>query len=288
MDIPDFVIAGASKAGSGWTASCLRDHPEVVMPYGPTIDFFSKNYDEGEDWYINRLPEKECGHKVGEKSTSYIIHDRCPERMYDWNESMKILFLLRHPVQRAYSHYCMKLRAGLRSRDIDRELTLNDPLIREGRYFERIKPFIDLFGSEKVSIFLFDDLKKDPRGYIAKIYSKISVSTDYTPKLVNKKLNTTKSLPRYRSLYNKMVKLVRKMSSSSKHFAQVLEIARAYNVTNLFHMLNYGADPPKMSIEKAEKIASYYEEDIDMLSNYIGRNLQHWKDIQGLTCTKRG
>ena len=48
---PDFLIVGASKSGSTWLSGCLQDHPEVYIPYGPTIDFFGRFYNKGLEWY---------------------------------------------------------------------------------------------------------------------------------------------------------------------------------------------------------------------------------------------
>jgi hypothetical protein len=271
-----FVIAGASKSGSEWLLACLHEHPEVFMAPSST-DFFSRYYDRGMDWYLNHFKEATDEHKVvGEKSTSYIIFPDCPERIHQWAPDAKLLFVLRDPVARAFSHYCMHLRAEQVSSDIQDVLKPGHMLVEEGKYYANIQRFVRLFGEDQIHVMFHDDLSKDDTGFLVEVLRYIGVDDSVRPSLLGKKLHVRRTRPRSVKLFLFASRTFTWFSGLGGWARRIMQFARTSGMVNLFHRLNRGESYPPFTASHKRELAEYYRDDIEKLSNWTGRDLSHW------------
>jgi hypothetical protein len=107
--MPDFIVAGAQKAGTTSLFGYLAGHPQCAPPLHKEVHYFDKNYDRGENWYRMHFPFaaalKSSGGRTFESSPYYMCEPRVPERIAALVPSVKLIFLIRNPVSRAYSHY---------------------------------------------------------------------------------------------------------------------------------------------------------------------------------------
>jgi hypothetical protein len=122
---PDYIIVGTQKGGTTSLHRYLTEHPEVSGGRGKEIHFFSWKYDRGLDWYLARFPPDGEAKVVGEASTSYLCDPEAPARVRQALPDVKLIVLLRNPVDRAYSQYQMNMRKG------DEALTFEDALAAE-------------------------------------------------------------------------------------------------------------------------------------------------------------
>jgi Sulfotransferase domain len=102
---PDFLIIGAMKAGTTVLQHFIMEHPQVAYKRGE-IHFFDAVYHRGLNWYKCHLPRRLTSrHLVCDKSPYYMAHPLVPRRVHALNPDMKIIVILRNPIDRAYSHY---------------------------------------------------------------------------------------------------------------------------------------------------------------------------------------
>ncbi|XP_070569688.1 heparan sulfate glucosamine 3-O-sulfotransferase 1-like [Ptychodera flava] len=104
--LPDFVIIGAKKCGTGALTYFLNTHPGIAWA-GREIHFFDANYDKGLSWYTQRMPYTTAKQLVFEKTPKYFVfpHD-VPRKMYtDLSPTVKIVLILCDPVRRAVSDF---------------------------------------------------------------------------------------------------------------------------------------------------------------------------------------
>jgi hypothetical protein len=115
---PSFLIIGAQKAGTTSLFHYLGQHPDFILPRRKEIHFFDLQYDNGIDWYEQLFPENiGSGHQItGEASPYYLFHPIVPERVHRHYPGMKLIVLLRDPVDRAYAHFQMERK---RKRDAE-------------------------------------------------------------------------------------------------------------------------------------------------------------------------
>ncbi len=246
------------------------------MAQGST-DYFSRRYDKGLDWYLQHFKPATDAHKVvGEKSTSYIIFPDVPERIHEFDPDTRFLFVLRDPVSRAYSHYCMLLRAGQVSDNVREVLQPGHMLVEEGNYYEQIQRFVKLFGEDHVKVMFHDDLSKDDEKFWLEVLHHIGVDDTVRPSLLGKKLHVRKTRPKFVGLFvffSKVFAWFGKLGPWARRFMQFL---RTRGVVDLFHKLNRGEDFPEFTAEHKRELAEYYLPDIEKLGEWTGRDMTHW------------
>jgi len=115
--LPQFVIAGAQKAGTTSLFDYLSGHPQCAPSLVKEVHFFDDHYARGERFYRMHFPtaaatSRSAGSLAFESSPYYMFDPRVPARMREMLPAAKIVFLLRDPVSRAYSHYQHSVRRG--------------------------------------------------------------------------------------------------------------------------------------------------------------------------------
>jgi hypothetical protein len=120
--LPAFLLVGAQRAGTTSLFYSLRRHPHVARPATKEVHFFDDQYWRGVDWYRSffatsaerRLARLRGGDLVaGEATPYYLFHPAVPERVAATIPSVRLVVLLRNPVDRAYSHYRKMRRMSL-------------------------------------------------------------------------------------------------------------------------------------------------------------------------------
>ena len=119
---PDFIIIGAAKSGTTSLYDYLIQHPSVHSALWKEIYFFDRYFPRGMDWYRSNFPysfQKFIFTKflkkkflTGEATPTYIHHPLAPKRISEILPTIKLILLLRNPIDRAYSHYQMEKKLG--------------------------------------------------------------------------------------------------------------------------------------------------------------------------------
>jgi hypothetical protein len=122
--LPDFVIIGAQKAGTTSLFRYLVEHPEVIGPAEKEVHFFDGRYERGMRWYRSRFPLRAALERRArdgrrkltfEASPYYLAHPFVAARMHEHLPDVKLVVLLRDPVERAWSHYRDNVSRGTES-----------------------------------------------------------------------------------------------------------------------------------------------------------------------------
>jgi hypothetical protein len=117
--LPDYIIVGAQKSGTTWLWAYLCEHPRIEPALTKELHFFDNNHHRGAAWYRMHFPlkrshdvlnEKTQQSLTGESSAYYMFHPLAPQRLAELVPRAKLIFLLRNPVDRAFSHFQLKLR----------------------------------------------------------------------------------------------------------------------------------------------------------------------------------
>jgi len=114
----DFIIIGAQRCGTTSLFKNLISHYLITGPTHKEIHYFDINFSKGIDWYFKQFPSisKNFDEKqkpiIGESSPYYIFHPLAAKRTSEVFPDVKLIVLLRNPVDRAYSHYNHAIRQG--------------------------------------------------------------------------------------------------------------------------------------------------------------------------------
>lgn len=169
---PHFVIGGAARSGTTSLYRWLAGHPDVFMAEGKEIRFFDQHYARGWEWYMSQLPDSAHTRAlVGEASPRYLSHPYAAARIAKDLPDIKVIFLLRDPVERAYSDYWMDRARGRGPAAFEEAIEHPDYAERylgTGHYADHIARFHETLSESQVAVVFFDDLVNDPqRTYFA-------------------------------------------------------------------------------------------------------------------------
>jgi hypothetical protein len=119
--LPQFVIAGAQKAGTTSLFDYLSGHPRCAPSLTKEVHFFDEHFSRGPRWYRTHFPleaaaddsrARQAKSLCFESSPYYMFDPRVPARMRQVLPGVKVILLLRNPARRAYSHYQHSVRRG--------------------------------------------------------------------------------------------------------------------------------------------------------------------------------
>ncbi|GAB3452351.1 hypothetical protein GCM10027570_30500 [Streptomonospora sediminis] len=137
--LPTFVVAGAQRCGTTSLFRALVQHPQIAgPPLRKGVHFFDTGYDQGIDWYRGHFPLRALlppggGHgpvAVGESSPYYLFHPLAAERLARDLPGVKVVVMLRDPVERAYSAHSHELARGFETEPFERALELEPERLR--------------------------------------------------------------------------------------------------------------------------------------------------------------
>ena len=114
--IPDFLVIGAKRCGTTSLYQHLSEHPCISRSPRDNIGFFNENYHLGINWYKSLFPTKFTRDKIIKKHGKFLTYDVTPQylrepyvakRMFQTFPKMKLIVLLRNPIDKSYSHHIM-------------------------------------------------------------------------------------------------------------------------------------------------------------------------------------
>ncbi len=195
-EMPSFIVIGTRKAGTTALYNYLGKHPDVVMPFRKEIKFFDCNFFRGVDWYRSFFPRRarlKDGKITGEASPYYILHPLTAQRIAQTLSEVKLIAMLRNPIDRAYSNYQVNVQNRIEalsferatenegrrlSGEIERILAdVNYPLrkhmnlsyLEAGRYVEQLERWYEHIPPEQILLLKSEDFFEDT----PKIYKQV-------------------------------------------------------------------------------------------------------------------
>lgn len=125
--LPAFLGVGAQKGGTTTLHLLLQQHPQVFLPPGKELHYFTHRFAQGRQWYQQQFKAADPGQRCGEVTPYYLFHPLVPERIKALLPDVRLVILLRDPVERALSGYFHSVRLGLESLPLE-EALLAEPL----------------------------------------------------------------------------------------------------------------------------------------------------------------
>ena len=162
--LPDFIIIGAMKSATSTLHNQLGAQPGVFMSTPKEPNFFSDDdiYNQGLSWYSGLFSDASGEDICGESSTHYTKLPDYPDTIQRLKAAIpqaKLIYVMRHPVDRLISHYMHQWSEGVISCDINQAIDRYPELVDYSCYGMQITPYLQEFGHKAVLPLFFDDLK---------------------------------------------------------------------------------------------------------------------------------
>lgn len=183
---PTFILGGAPKAGTTSVYHYLDQHPQVCMSARKETSVFID--DKSLKWLSENYYRHYDGESaVGEASAGTLGAPEVTERIYETLPEVQLIFVLRDPVERLYSHFTFL--QGEQAIDPDTsfstlirsETDWRNTLVDLGRYHRHLTRFEKYFDRDQMLVLLFEDLKTDTEGFMEKVYQFIGVDPSFRP-----------------------------------------------------------------------------------------------------------
>lgn len=160
-----FQIIGAMKSGTSTLCHLLSQHPNICFSSIKEPTFFTEKADwkdHIEEYHAFFSPTSQTK-ILGEGSTSYTKESpaetkRIAEAIYQYNPEMKLIYLMRHPIERIISHWVHEYERGRINSSLADAIHQYKPLLNTSRYHSQIRPYLDLFGPQHVLLLIFENL----------------------------------------------------------------------------------------------------------------------------------
>jgi hypothetical protein len=194
--LPDYLVIGTQRGGTSSLYNYLVQHPAVGRALTKELRFFDRYYGKGVDWYRSCLPSAASRERlrrrsglelvVGEASPDYLFSPHAPGRVRQLLPKVKLIVLLRDPVDRAWSGYRHEVELGHETLgfeealeregerlDGELERMLEDPsywsVVRQrcsylarGRYLEQLRNWTAPFPRDQILVLRSEDFYADP------------------------------------------------------------------------------------------------------------------------------
>jgi hypothetical protein len=195
--LPSALIIGAQRSGTTSLFNYLAQHPDVLSPLGKEIHYFDLHYARGIRWYRGRFPfshRLRRGSLTIDASPYYLFHPLAPARAAQLLPDVKLVAVLRNPVDRAFSHYQHEVRDGRESltfaeaidRETERLAGEEERLRREpgyysynhhryaytrrGRYLEQLLRWVEHYPRSRLLVVQSERLFREPAAVSAALY----------------------------------------------------------------------------------------------------------------------
>ena len=275
--LPNFLICGIEKGGTSSLYYYLKAHPEVFMPQKKEINFFSYNYYRGAGWYEAYFDGAESAgaQARGEASPLYMVYPEVPRRIAHLIPEAKLLFVLRDPIERAYSEYWFNVNRGVQYphesfSHIIRKPTGYRRYLRKGFYADQIEAFLAHFNRDQLHCIITEEMRRDTLGALQRCFRFLDVSA-YEP-AISKRHNTAQ-LPRNKASEVALSVLVPVQKAlrpalPARVDGRIKQVMRSAFFTNK-------AKPPMPEAARAY-LQEVYEEPNRRLAELIGADLSAW------------
>ena len=194
----EFLIAGVQKGGTTALHSFLSQHPRIYLPAYKEVHFFD---DELQEWqqpdysqFHSHFSARQKGQIAGEATPIYSYWEPSALRIQKYNPEIKLVFLLRNPVERAYSHWAMEFGRGTETVDFATaihggrsRLVLGQhrifSYVERGFYSAQIDRFTALFPSTQLLFLKTEDLAERQENTLDLVCDLVGVEpfADYPP-----------------------------------------------------------------------------------------------------------
>jgi len=208
---PSFLIVGAQRCGTTSMFKTLRQHPAVIAPpLQKGIHYFDKNYAEGPGWYRSHFPLRAAARLrgrgdadtpiTGESSPYYMFHPLAADRIARDLPGVRLIVLLRDPVERAISAYTHEKARGFETETFERALELeperiagerekmlaqegydsfhlqHNAYLTRGQYIEQLERLEGIFGRDRLHVVDSNDFFERPAPVYAAVLEFLGLS----------------------------------------------------------------------------------------------------------------
>lgn len=292
--LPTFIIAGAPKCGTTSLFKYLGEHPDTCMSSIKEPDFFTEErgqdkgagpdasirsgqFSKGLEWYESLF--EHCGPDTARGEASpYIQRPDAPGLIRRAIPEVRLIFILRNPIDRTFSNYWQDIKKGAALPPFDEAVRTDHPRIRRyleaSTYSKGLTSFYNEFDPGQILILLFDDLVRDPGSVVNYALDHIGVARVGPPK-GGFVLHNQASAPRSRLLQRGLLRTGQLFAATPlPHFVRkpVRRLGGGLRKRNTVVV-----GDAQMKEHTRAYLRARFTNEVDYVERCLGRDLSHWR-----------
>lgn len=272
--LPTFILVGAMKCGTTSLHQYLGAHPQICVSDPKEPNFFLERTEQDLDWYRRCFRDEAL--EYGEASTNYTKYPTfqgVPERMHGLLPDLKLLYLVRDPVERALSHYAHNRAAGRESRPVKEAFrpVEESHYLQTSRYHAQISRYLDYYPPERVRVVESERLRNERMRVLRDLFAFLGVSTDVDAAAFADEYHTTsgKLRPGVSNFIQRSV-LGRTLRAVGQALLPQSVIERGLGV------LRSDVERPTLPDATRRAVQAYLRDDVDRLRALTGMEFATW------------
>ena len=208
---PSFLVIEAMRSGSTTLHAHLPTHPRILPPLRKEVHYFDFQYAKGRAWYLAHFPGVHKRFRGNDRTITfeaspyYMVHPLAPERIKAFNPDMKLIAILRDPVDRALSHYHHEARRGVETLTFEEAMEAEPEQLagaeREmrqaphyyshahhhfsyldrGRYAHHLEPWLEHFPRTHLLVLRSEDMFSDPEPVMNRVVGFLGLPAHRVP-----------------------------------------------------------------------------------------------------------
>ncbi len=282
--IPNLFIVGAMKSGTTSLHNYLDTHPNIFMSKKPKeTQYFVKelNWSRGEDWYLSLFDAADSHVTIlGESSTDYTklpLYQGVVQRIADFNPEARIIYIMRDPVERSISNYWWQVQFSAEGRDMLTVMKKVKDITDISYYAMQIKPYIEMFGRERVMALTLEELKAAPIKTLQNLFDWLGVDSSFVPPSLEERYNVSpKAVPTVRGA--RVISQLR----GTPVWDWLKQSIPPSTKQKLMKILSRPVDRDESYVQATiEYLRPIQQQQTEELSQLLGRDFPEWKTLYG-------
>jgi hypothetical protein len=194
--LPDWIVIGAMKCATTSLHRYLAEHPDIATSTPKELDFFiADRYDRlGIDWYAQQFLDPPGASVAGESSVNYTKRHEFPgvaERMHRHLPDVKLIYVLRDPIDRIESHWIHAVDEGSWRGDFSsaiRDLE-SSVMVQTSRYWSQLGEYLRYYDPAQIRVLSYEALSNDPGGVVRDVLEFVGLDPDFEHPLIGRRIH---------------------------------------------------------------------------------------------------
>tara|TARA_B100000287_G_scaffold344941_1_gene332207 strand:- start:827 stop:1738 length:912 start_codon:yes stop_codon:yes gene_type:complete len=298
--LPNFLIVGAAKCGTSSLHNYLNQHPDIFMPtFTPEGLKVKEPRFLIKDKVQKRLPKGIWNYQdykslfddvtnqkaIGESTVLYLYYyqEAIKNIKKYLGDNVKIIIMLRNPIDRAYSAYLFASRTSQENQNFkdalvnsrirfNKDDTISPMILYKelGLYFDMVKSYMRSFSN--VHVVIYDDFIKQTNIEVQRVFDFLNVN--------NYQINTNKIINAGGKKWDSGI--MKNLLMGDNFLKNGIKILFPQNLRTFFKQeltKLFTSKAKNMSNSIKKELLQYYKKDIQSLEKLINKDLSKWQRI---------
>jgi sulfotransferase family protein len=273
------IVIGAMKSGTTSLHHYLSRHPEIFMSVEKEPRFFTDEtkWNRGLAWYEAHFPE--AAPIRGESTPDYTKFPAirgAPKRIHSVIPEVRLIYLVRDPIERIISHYIDSYAFGRVNGTLDAELAQFEDchFVNCSRYYAQLEQYLEYFDRDRILILVSEELRNDRRRTLQTAFRFLEVDENVTSTEWETTHYEGEALRRKTRVGYGLLRLAETVRASPVRRylpQQLMTPIHTFNALTARRIERPTIDPSLRA-----ELVEYLREDVEKLERFVGRRFEEW------------